>query len=308
MPVFISYSHDDSEFVDKLALNLVQRNVYIWLDKWELSVGDSLLDKIQAAITEASALIIILSKSSVKSGWVRKELNAGLVRELDEKRVIVLPLLLEDCEIPMFLKEKMYADFRNDFDKGLQSVSEAIAKIISPGLGRFEQPEFHIDWSYDWGLLDDGSFAINIYMVEQAQDQPYSVFTTVRLIANNRATEYYDRFEKEGLGWVGLGVFLEQIAMIAEEKEMKLRLVDQFAKKQEVEMSDLKTDFGFLLIIESRRMGEDTGKDILIHYGGQLIMVRDAERAKMRKATPVEMQKILSIMREFRVDNNTGYK
>lgn len=299
MPVFISYSHEDSDFVDKLAINLVQRNVYIWFDKWELSVGDSLLDKIQAAITEASALIIVLSKSSVKSNWVKKELNAALMRELDEKRVVVLPLLLEDCEMPIFLREKMYADFRKDFDAGLHKVSESVAKITSIGLGRIDAPEYHTDWSYDWGTMDDGYFALNIYMVDQAQNQPYSVFTTVRLIANSRSTKYYKRFENEGLYWVALGVFLEQIAMVAEENEMRFQLGDQFAKKQEIEVCDPKTDLGFLLTIESRRMGEDTGKDILIHYGGQLLNVIKAHRSRMRKATPFEMKKILTIMQDF---------
>ena len=65
----------------------------------------------QQAIQDSSALLVVLSKASVASEWCRKELNAGLMRELDEKRVVVLPLLVDDCEIPLFLREKMYADF-----------------------------------------------------------------------------------------------------------------------------------------------------------------------------------------------------
>ena len=91
MPLFISYSHADKSFVDQLAAHLVLHHVHVWLDRWELHVGDSLISKVQEAITGASGLLVILSKASVKSEWCRKELNSGLIRELDEKRVVVLP-------------------------------------------------------------------------------------------------------------------------------------------------------------------------------------------------------------------------
>src|SRR4051812_22175804 len=104
MPIFISYSHGDKAFVDRLAMQLVRRNVNIWLDRWELSVGDSLIDKIQEAVNGASALLVILSKASVTSEWCKKELSAGLLRELEEKRVVVMPVMLEDCEVPIFAR------------------------------------------------------------------------------------------------------------------------------------------------------------------------------------------------------------
>jgi hypothetical protein len=100
MPVFISYSHEDKMFVDKLAAHLVKHNAHVWLDRWELNVGDSILNRVQQAIQDSDALLIVLSKTSVTSEWCKKELNAGLMRELDEKRVLVLPVLVENCEPP----------------------------------------------------------------------------------------------------------------------------------------------------------------------------------------------------------------
>ena len=46
MPVFISYSHSDKEFVDKLAAQLIQHNARVWVDRWELNVGDSILNSV----------------------------------------------------------------------------------------------------------------------------------------------------------------------------------------------------------------------------------------------------------------------
>lgn len=59
------------------------------MDRWELSLGEPLIDKVQSAVEGASALRVVLSKASVESEWCKKELIAGLFRELDEKRVVV---------------------------------------------------------------------------------------------------------------------------------------------------------------------------------------------------------------------------
>jgi hypothetical protein len=138
MPIFISYSHADKAFVNKLASNLVKHDAHVWVDTWELNVGDSILDRVQEAIRDSSALLIVLSKASVASEWCKKELSAGLMRELDEKRVVVLPVLVEDCEIPVFLREKMYADFRKDFKTGLKALVEAVARVTKIDQGRLK--------------------------------------------------------------------------------------------------------------------------------------------------------------------------
>ena len=44
MPVFISYSHSDADFVDRLAAQLVLNKARVWIDRRELTVGDSILD------------------------------------------------------------------------------------------------------------------------------------------------------------------------------------------------------------------------------------------------------------------------
>jgi hypothetical protein len=80
MPYFISYSHEDKDFVDLLAAELVLERRHVWVDRWELKVGDSLIRRIESAVKDASGLIAILSKASVVSEWFRKELSAGCVR------------------------------------------------------------------------------------------------------------------------------------------------------------------------------------------------------------------------------------
>src|SRR5258706_2707338 len=129
MAIFISYSRSDVAFVDWLAGQLVTRRHHIWMDRWELSIGDSLISKIQSALTDSDAMLIVLSKNSVASEWCKKELNSGLMRELEEKRVLVLPCIIDDCTIPLFLREKLYADFRKDRDEAFEQVDDALFAI-----------------------------------------------------------------------------------------------------------------------------------------------------------------------------------
>jgi len=108
------HSSKDKPFVRKVAEFLKKAGYKIWLDEAEIHIGESLMEKIGNAIDETDFFAIVLSKASVRSEWVKKELQAAMQKELKEKRVMVLPLLCEPLdlkEIPPFLRDKKYADF-----------------------------------------------------------------------------------------------------------------------------------------------------------------------------------------------------
>ena len=130
--VFISYSHKDRPFVERLAVGLKAKGLNLWYDQWELKIGDSLVDKINYGIKSQDFLITVLSKSSVKSEWVRRELNAALIKELQERRVVILPIVIEDCDIPPLLSDKVYADFRGSYLSGLNKLLDAFPGHLFP--------------------------------------------------------------------------------------------------------------------------------------------------------------------------------
>jgi hypothetical protein len=49
--------------------------------------------------------------SGLSSRWVEQELNAALTNQISGKGV-VLPVLLEECELPILLRDRLYADLR----------------------------------------------------------------------------------------------------------------------------------------------------------------------------------------------------
>lgn len=263
MPVFISYSHSDEDFANKLATHLVKQNTHVWVDSWNLNVGDSILSKVQDAIEESSALLVILSKKSVESEWCRKEINSGLMRELEERKTILLPVLIDDCKVPLFLKEKMYADFRTSFDKGLTLVVDSLAKITNHHQSRVESGKHHVDWSMYWSTASN-KLLIEFSIVEQAKNEPYTVLTQIFIECNELSTKRYNQYNNYGLDWYGQLLIVLFISKALEEKDIRLLLENPEKRTSNMVVRDENLDFEYLVKAESRRLGEDTGKDILI--------------------------------------------
>lgn len=125
--VFISYSHTDSKFVNELADKLQASGVDVWIDKWKIKVGDSITGKINEGIGESDFLLVVLSQRSVRSKWVQEEINAALIRNIEQdKRAFILPVLIEDCEMPTILQHRRYANFKDDPEKGLLELLDVI--------------------------------------------------------------------------------------------------------------------------------------------------------------------------------------
>ncbi|MDX2179953.1 MAG: toll/interleukin-1 receptor domain-containing protein [Bryobacteraceae bacterium] len=200
----------------------------------------------QEAIQGATALLVVLSKASVESEWCKKELSSGLIRELDEKRIIVLPVLMEDCTIPIFLRDKIYADFRTDFDAGLKAVLGSVARVTSDSLMRIEGPEWHVDWSVDWGVDElTEHYFIYLTAIEQSATHAFSVLTQIHIIANDIANKRYEAMKAVDLDWFERSAVINMLAEGVADKNVRLRIEDEKAKLTTMILNDRKTGASF---------------------------------------------------------------
>jgi hypothetical protein len=124
--VFLSHSSEDKIFIENLAEKLKADGFDVWYDDWEIHVGDSIVQKINEGIATSDFLIIALSKNSIKSKWVREELNAATIKNVDSKGAFILPILLEQSEIPSLLSDKRYANFSKDPESAYRELVAAI--------------------------------------------------------------------------------------------------------------------------------------------------------------------------------------
>jgi len=124
--VFVSYSHSDSDFADRLVADLRASEVPATYDKLLLRVGDSIIEKIAETVVDSDAVIALLSPASVKSNWVKKELAVAMTGEIDKRGVKVLPAVIAECEVPPLLSDKFHADFKLGYYYGLRQLFEAL--------------------------------------------------------------------------------------------------------------------------------------------------------------------------------------
>lgn len=126
--VFLSHSSKDKWFVRQLATDLTQLKIDPWLDEWRIRAGESILKKVGQGIELSQYVILVLSSNSTASKWVEREWQSKYWDEVERNEVQVIPILLEDCEIPQLLKGKKYVDFRKKYSDGLDELKLAICK------------------------------------------------------------------------------------------------------------------------------------------------------------------------------------
>jgi hypothetical protein len=128
---FLCHSSNDKLIVRKVAADLERYGVKTWLDENEIRVGDSLRQSIEKGLNTSDFVIVFLSESATKKDWVQRELSAAFSLELEHGKKVILPVLVGDCQIPIFLKDKKYADFREDYEHGLKELLIVLGKVTT---------------------------------------------------------------------------------------------------------------------------------------------------------------------------------
>ncbi|MFM2312102.1 MAG: hypothetical protein RLZZ04_1378 [Cyanobacteriota bacterium] len=132
--VFLSHNTKDKPFVERLARDLNNHGVKYWLDRAEIKVGDSLIDKIRSGIDEVDYVAVILSPNSVASPWVQREVDVAINQEIYGKKIKVLPIMYQKCKLPGFLLGKLYADFSDEakYEEAFKILVNSIGITFNP--------------------------------------------------------------------------------------------------------------------------------------------------------------------------------
>lgn len=124
--IFISYSRVNTDFVTRLINDLTRQGFNVWMDQRDIGAGQRWDTVIQDALETCGLFIIILSPYSVESENVLDELSYAV----NEKKRII-PILLENCEIPYRIARLQFVNFTGDYQTGFQHLISEI-KQTSP--------------------------------------------------------------------------------------------------------------------------------------------------------------------------------
>ena len=305
-PAFISYNHSDVEFAGWLAYQLLTHRVAVWFDEWEMKVGDSLRQKVQTGIDTSAYLIVVLSPDSVESEWVSQELDGALVKELEARRVFVLPILYRDCEIPLFLRSKLYADFRTDREEGLEKLLSSIDRSEVPGHGREAGESVFTDWTTDW-KIEDGRHVAEIILNQHSRTDDWSIYCAVKAVPNEKLNERFQEYVDSGLEWFVTSFVLNCVADTLEREEGNTDVIYIDGASEavnEYESGDPNRNMNLTISITARRLGVFSNMDTIFEYGSQIRRIVDEHnRRRERTVPPEEKERLVKFLIEFPIDD-----
>lgn len=138
---FLSYAQEDRDVAIRIANTLRNAGLRMWFDTWELASGDSIAERIDHAAA-SDFLVVLLSPHSVASQWVQQELNAALTTELKDRAITLIPVMIEDCELPQTLTDRFYLDLRYDLEGGVRELTDQLLAAPDVDFSRLDWPTF----------------------------------------------------------------------------------------------------------------------------------------------------------------------
>ena len=122
--VFICHRSADKALAEQLSEEFRAAGHDVWLDLWEIGIGDSVVAKIDKGLGAANYLVLCYS-SAGPSDWTDREFHSTLHRQLSGQPVKVLPARLSGGEPPAIVADIKYADLVADWKKGVAELLRA---------------------------------------------------------------------------------------------------------------------------------------------------------------------------------------
>jgi|SRR6185503_4496678 len=140
--VFLSHSHADAAFVEKVAEQLEDENqLKSWLDKWVVVPGGSFQQAITKGLEDAKSCAVFLGANTA-GGWFEKEYEAALNRQAQDKAFRVIPVLVPGADpktVNVFLQLNDWVDFRDE-TKSEYMMYRLVCGIKGVSPGRYKPP------------------------------------------------------------------------------------------------------------------------------------------------------------------------
>jgi hypothetical protein len=125
--IFISYDHSDIKVAKALARAMEGCGWTVWWDR-HITPGVAFDDVIEAELDASRCVVVLWSKSSTSSNWVKTEAADG------SERGVLVPAMIEKTKIPLAFRRIQAADLtdwkENKSDPGFTDLVNAIAAIL----------------------------------------------------------------------------------------------------------------------------------------------------------------------------------
>jgi len=128
MQVFISYAPADEAFAKALSSQLSKRGLSVWTTNQEILPGDNPWLQTGEALKKSRAMVVLVSPDSMRSEWVRREIEYALGDPNYQERVFPV-IVRPTSDIPWILRKFKTFDAKQSPAKVSASIAEALKQV-----------------------------------------------------------------------------------------------------------------------------------------------------------------------------------
>jgi hypothetical protein len=132
---FLSYSRSDEAFAFRLARDIRAEGIHLWVDQLDIRPSEHWDRAIERAVSACRGIVVLLSPRSVASENVADEISFAI-----NGGKTVLPVMIEQCNLPLRITRMQLIDATGSYRKALQQcvaelrrTSEAAPATGAPG-------------------------------------------------------------------------------------------------------------------------------------------------------------------------------
>jgi uncharacterized protein YjbI with pentapeptide repeats len=140
---FISHSSADKEFIERVRNQLTNDGVSAFLSSKNLRPGQQYPLEIERQLLSAGKVIVVISRRSLSSTWVRREVQTTMERERREGQFLIIPVVSisadewehTDVDWAFTLRESVHAVifYRREFDSAYQQLLDGLRIAATSG-------------------------------------------------------------------------------------------------------------------------------------------------------------------------------
>ncbi len=132
--VFIIYAKEDQAVASEIANLIRESGMEPWLDVENITAGQIWMDEMAKALDESAMAVVLVSQNLNKSTYASKELKSAIsdLEANDKKSSPLIPILIDDSEMPSSISHIQFVDFKKDDAKKflVRSLEVAMDRIL----------------------------------------------------------------------------------------------------------------------------------------------------------------------------------
>jgi hypothetical protein len=143
--VFVSYSHKDKAFLDRILVHLKPLEAAGLIDSWvdtRLRAGDRWRQNIEAALESASVAVLLISADFLASDFIVKNELPPMLSKAERDGTRIIPVVLKHCR---FSREPSLSIFQslNSPDQPLSTLDESECERVFDQLAQTLEESVH---------------------------------------------------------------------------------------------------------------------------------------------------------------------